>query len=82
MADATVAMPSDGGPKADDDAPVECVDCKRSAKAEQRAREGGLGCDDLYKRVDACMAANRGQVSACTEEWTAFRACRQAKQLK
>ena len=59
-----------------------CEDCQRSAKAEARVAQGGLGCDERYKRVDECMAANRGQVSACAQEWTAFRECRKANKLK
>ena len=62
--------------------PAVCLDCVRSKEAEARASQGGLGCDALYKLVDACMANNRGQVSACNTEWTQFRACRKEQGLK
>ena len=59
-----------------------CLDCVRSKEAEVRASEGDLGCDELYKLVDACMANNRGQVSACNNEWKKFRDCRKDQGLK
>ena len=65
-----------------DDSKPYCEDCHRSAKAEARAAQGGLGCDELYQRVDECMKANRGNVSDCAKEWTAFRECRKANKLK
>ncbi|KAJ0412361.1 hypothetical protein ATCC90586_009551 [Pythium insidiosum] len=33
------------------------------------------GCEDTYQRVDECMKKHNGRVSACSEEWTAFRKC-------
>ncbi|TYZ57057.1 hypothetical protein PybrP1_010709 [[Pythium] brassicae (nom. inval.)] len=48
--------------------PTECLTCKPG----DATLHGAAGA---YERVDACMKAHNGRVSACTAEWELFRKC-------
>lgn len=55
--------------------PTECVTCKPGDATLHGAAVASTGCEGAYERVDACMKAHSGRVSACTAEWELFRQC-------
>ena len=58
-----------------------CESCEaQKAKAKPPASKLTRGtCLELYKVVEDCMNTNNGQINLCQKEWTAFRACHEAK---
>ncbi|KAJ0409270.1 hypothetical protein P43SY_006767 [Pythium insidiosum] len=53
----------------------ECLTCKPGDATYHQSAVENTGCEDTYQRVDECMKKHNGRVSACSEEWTAFRKC-------
>ena len=42
----------------------------------------GMPCEASYTNVTACMEQNAGQISACRDEWDAFKLCHEEKNKK
>ncbi|EQC32949.1 hypothetical protein SDRG_09478 [Saprolegnia diclina VS20] len=53
----------------------ECLTCKPGNPTHHASAVAATGCQAIYEKVDACMKQHKGRVSACVEEWEAFRAC-------
>ncbi|KAF0727596.1 hypothetical protein Ae201684P_013004 [Aphanomyces euteiches] len=53
----------------------DCTSCKPGNPTLHPAAVAATGCKELYEIVDECMKRNNGGVSACNEEWQAFRSC-------
>ncbi|ETV80187.1 hypothetical protein H257_06547 [Aphanomyces astaci] len=53
----------------------DCTECKAGDATLHPAAVESTGCRQLYESVEACMKKHTGSVSACNEEWTAFRTC-------
>mmetsp|Transcript_43646 Transcript_43646/g.85631 ORF Transcript_43646/g.85631 Transcript_43646/m.85631 type:complete len:123 (+) Transcript_43646:101-469(+) len=66
-----------------------CISCSEQRDASQKessmVQQGeslvasgplaGVDCKDLYRSVAECMSSNKGRISACGPEWSAFREC-------
>lgn len=59
---------------------IVCVDCDAKTKQVPLPSNDGISsqgkeCGAIYDLVAECMQQNRGQVTACTKEWDAFKNC-------
>ena len=59
---------------------VVCVDCDAKTNQVPLPSNDGISsqgkeCGAIYDIVADCMKENRGQVTACTKEWDAFKNC-------
>ena len=57
---------------------VVCENCDKSRRFNVPAQIESK-CKTVYDKVAECMADNGGQVSACQDEWAAFKACHEMK---
>ncbi len=56
-----------------------CEKCKQDKPEDTQSAVQQTGCEILYEKVDHCMVQNKGVISACKNEWSAFRECIAAK---
>ena len=59
---------------------VYCPDCDAKTKqvplpTNDEKSSKGKECGPIYEVVAECMKTNKGQVTACTKEWDAFKNC-------
>lgn len=58
---------------------VVCENCDKSTQQKELPAESssskGMPCSKAYEAVSKCMDVNKGQVSACSKEWSIFRDC-------
>ena len=54
---------------------VVCENCDKKTQKELPDDQKD-DCMGFYVTVDKCMRSNRGQVSACVDEWREFQSCR------
>lgn len=65
---------------------VVCEDCDKSTQKDLPETDttsgSGQPCESQYSKVASCMSQHSGQISACADEWKAFRQCHEDKKVK
>lgn len=61
-----------------------CLNCSKETQTDLPANDvrTAIICFDQYQKVQTCMEANQGQISACSSEWKEFQDCHDASKTR
>ena len=69
------ASSSSSAPAQSSSSSTECLTCKPSPAPPPTGAPSLVRCNAIYKEVEKCMKAHRGNVSPCQDVWEEFRRC-------